>query len=97
MSRIDYRGPLLRQEKLFLLAGIGEVALTLVVGVHHLARQEGTIGGSVLAVFWVVGFRRLTPSHRHSTDRMLTAYTRNRSLGESVGRGELDRSLLGMP
>lgn len=95
MNRIDYRGPLLKQEKLFLLAGIGEVALTLVLGVHHLASQEGNIGGSVLAVFWVVGFRRLTPSHRHSTDRMLTAYKRNVSLGESVGPGEASPSSSG--
>jgi hypothetical protein len=97
MDRIDYRGPLLRREKLMLLAGVAEVTLALVVGADHLDTQYSDIGGSVLAVFWVVGLRRATPSHRHSTDRLLTACQANLLLVGGSGFGELERVLLGMP
>ena len=80
-----------------LLAGIAEVTLTLVVGANHLATVYTNVGGSVLAVCWVVGLRRATPSHRHSTDRLLTAYRANLSLADASGLGELDGVLLGMP
>jgi hypothetical protein len=96
MRRIDYRGPLLRGEKLLLAAGIAEVAVALLIGVHHLTAQYATIGGSVIAVFWVVGFRRLTPSHRHPTDRLLLAFRANQELAQSAGAGELGRVLLGV-
>jgi len=96
MRRIDYRGPLLREEKLLLAAGIAEVTVALLIGVHHLTAQYTTIGGSVIAVFWVVGLRRLTPSHRHPTDRLLLAYWANQGLAQSAGAGELGRALLGV-
>jgi hypothetical protein len=93
MKRTDYRGPLLRQEKLMLLAGIAQVTLALAVGANHLGTQYSDIGGSVVVVFWVVGLRRVTPSHRHSTDRLLTAYQANLSLAGASGHEELDREL----
>ena len=81
-----------------LLAGIAEVGLVFAVGAHHLATQYSDAGGSVLVVFWVVVLRRATPSHRHSTDRLLTAYRANLSLAGTSEPGELDRRvLLGMP
>jgi hypothetical protein len=97
MDRIDYRGPLRKQEVLMLLAGTAQVALVLAVGLHHLGIAFSDIGGSLIVVFWVVVLRRATPSHRHPTDRLLTAHRANLSLAGESGPGELDRIRLGMP
>jgi hypothetical protein len=97
MNRIDYRGPLRKQEVLMLLAATAQVALALTVGLHHLGVAATDIGGSLLAVSWVVGLRRVTPSHRHPTDRLLVAHRANLLLANQSGPGELDRIRLGMP
>jgi len=55
------------------------------------------VGGYSLVVVWVVGLRRLVPSHRHSTDRLLMAYRANVSLAQKAGPGELDRVRFGTP
>jgi hypothetical protein len=97
MSRIDYRGPLLRQEKIMVLAVIAEIALAAAVGLRDLGATFSSLGASTIVVFWVVGLRRVTPSHRQPTDRLLTAYRANRTLADNSPRGELDRIQLGMP
>jgi hypothetical protein len=97
MNRIDYRGPLRKQEVLMLFAGTAQVALAVAVGLSHLGVAFSDIGGSLIVVFWVVVLRRLTPSHRHPTDRLLTAYHANLLLADQSGPGELDRIRLGMP
>ncbi len=97
MDRIDYRGPLLWQEAVMVLALAAEITILVLVGRRHLGADYSGIVGSALAVVWVVALRRFTPSHRHSTDRLLIAYRTNLALAEQAGPGELDRVRLGLP
>jgi len=55
------------------------------------------IGVYALVVVWVVGLRRLIPTHRDSTDRLLTAYRANTALAEKAGPGAFDRVRFGTP
>jgi len=47
MNRIDYRGPLRKQEVLMLLAGPARVALAVAVGLYHLGITFSDVGGSL--------------------------------------------------
>ncbi|HEY4809491.1 MAG TPA: hypothetical protein VIH71_00405 [Solirubrobacteraceae bacterium] len=97
MRRSDYRGPPRRQEALALVAGAALVALLAVFARHESGVVPAFVGGYSLVVVWVVGLRRLVPSHRHSTDRLLMAYRANVLLAQKAGRGEFDRIRFGMP
>jgi hypothetical protein len=97
MRRSDYRGPPRRQEVLTLVAGAAAVAVLAVLARHESGVAPAFVGGYSLVVVWVVGLRRLVPSHRHSTDRLLIAYRANVLLAEKAGPGEFDRIRFGMP
>jgi hypothetical protein len=97
MRRSDYRGPPRRQEVLALLVGAAVVALLAVFSRHESGVVPAFVGGYSLAVVWVVGLRRLVPSHRDSTDRLLMAYRANDLLAQEAGPGEFDRVRFGMP
>jgi hypothetical protein len=97
MRRSDYRGPPGRRDVLALVAGAVVLALFAAIARHESGVVPALVGGYLLAVIWVVGLRRLVPSHRHSTDRLLTAYRANASLAEQAGPGELDRVRFGTP
>jgi hypothetical protein len=55
------------------------------------------VGGYSLVVVWVVGLRRLVPTRRDSTDRLLTTYRANVLLAEKTGPGAFDRVRFGTP
>jgi Flp pilus assembly protein TadB len=97
MRRSDYRGPPRRQEVLTLI--LGAAALAPLAALRH--QEPGVLPvfvcGYSLLVVWVVGLRRLVPTHRHTTDRLLTAYRANAALGEQAGPGELERVRFGTP
>ena len=97
MRRSDYRGPPHRQEVLLLIAGAAAIALLAVFAHHESGVMPAFVGGYSLVVLWVVGLRRLVPTHRHSTDRLLIAYRANVSLAERAGPGEFDRVRFGTP
>jgi hypothetical protein len=63
MSRIDYRGPLLTREKVMVIAVLAESALAAALGLRDLGATFSGLGASTIVVFWVVGLRRVTPSH----------------------------------
>jgi hypothetical protein len=97
MRRSDYRGPPRRQEVLTLIVGAVVVGLFAAFAQHESGVVLAFISAYSLVVVWVVGLRRLVPSHRNSTDRLLTAYRMNVSLAEKAGPGELDRIRFGTP
>jgi hypothetical protein len=97
MRLSDYRGPPRRQEVLTLIAGAGALALVGAFGRHEPGVLPAFVGVYSVVVIWVVGLRRLIPSHRHTTDRLLIAYRANASLAEKAGPGELERVRFGMP
>jgi hypothetical protein len=78
-------------------AGATAVAPFVVLARHESGVVPAFVGGYTLIVVWVVWLRRLVPSPRHSTDRLLMTYRANASLAEKVGPGEFDRSRFGMP
>jgi hypothetical protein len=97
MRRSDYRGPPHRQEVLTIIAGAAVIALFAMFARHESGVVPAFAGGYILIVVWVVWLRRLVPSHRHSTDRLLMAYRANVLLAEKAGPGELDRIRFGIP
>jgi hypothetical protein len=97
MQRSDYRGPPQRREVLTLLGGGAVIALLLAFVRLESGAAPAFIGVYALVVVWVVGLRRLIPTHRDSTDRLLTAYRANTSLAEKAGPGAFDRVRFGTP
>jgi len=97
MERSDYRGPPRRQEIFALILGAAAVGLLAAFARHESGVVPAFVGGYCLVVVWVVGLRRLVPSHRDSTDRLLTAYRANVALAERSGPGEFERVRFGMP
>jgi hypothetical protein len=97
MQQSDYRGPPQRREVLMLLGGGGVIALLLAFARLESGVAPAFIGVYALVVVWVVGLRRLIPTHRDSTDRLLTAYRANTSLAEKAGPGAFDRVRFGTP
>jgi hypothetical protein len=97
MRRSDYRGPPSRQDVLTLLLGAAAVALVAALGRHESGVLAALVGSYALVVIWIAGFRRLIPTHRHPTDRLLTAYRANVLLAEKAGPGAFDRVRIGMP
>jgi hypothetical protein len=97
MRRSDYRGPPRRQEVLTLVVGGAAVALFAAFARHESGVVPAFVGGCALVVVWVVGLRRLVPSHRQSTDRLLTAYRTNVLLAEKAGPGAFERVRVGTP
>jgi len=96
MERSDYRGPPRKLEVLGLVFGAAVVAV-VALSSHEAGVAPALVGGYALLVVWAVGLRRLVPSHRDTTDRLLTAYRSNALLAEKAGPGELDRVRLGIP
>jgi hypothetical protein len=97
MERSDYRGPPRRQEVFALVLGAVAVGLLAAFARHETGVVPAFVGGYCLVVVWVVGLRRLVPSRRDSTDRLLTAYRANVALAEKSGPGEFERFRYGMP
>jgi hypothetical protein len=97
MQRCDYRGPPQRREVLTLLGGGAVIGLLLAFVRLDSGAAPAFIGGYALVVVWVVGLRRLIPTQRDSTDRLLMAYRANASLAEKAGPGAFDRVRLGVP
>jgi len=97
MRRSDYRGPLRRQEVLMLIGGAAAVALFALFARHEADAVAAFVGTYSVGVIWVVGLRRLVPSHRHSTDRLLMAHRANVLLAEEVGPGAFERIRFGVP
>jgi hypothetical protein len=97
MQRSDYRGPPRRREVLTLIAGAVAIALVVVFARLESGDVPAFVGGYSLVVVWVVGLRRLVPTRRDSTDRLLTAYRENVLLAEKTGPGAFDRVRFGTP
>lgn len=91
MRRVDYRGPLLAQEKAMIVLGIAGIALALAVGFRHLRQVGIELLGSGLVIVWVTGLRRVTPAHRHATDPLRAAYQSNLALTRRSGVGVIDQ------
>jgi hypothetical protein len=85
------------EEVLMLIAGAAAIALLAVFAGLESGVVPGFVGGYSLILVWVVGLRRLVPSHRDATDRLLMVYRAMLCLRRRPGRERTTAFASGRP